>query len=580
MQVNAPASRARRPQSDLPRRLDRIILTLPTATSIQEQAIMRSRAKGALSLIWPMMGQTGMGQTGQTSATARQPELVVDWDVASCTQLVYLYSEITQKFDGHIDRYLAMKGKPRPRVPGGAPEPSLRMACMDVGGGTTDLMVTTYFGQENRVLHPEQTFREGFRVAGDDLFQRVIASIILPELEDAITAAGGSHARDMLRQLFAGDIGGQDQQNVQRRRPFTLRVLHPLAQHLVTQCKTAGKFDAMQISVAAVLGLTAPPDGETGVGQTGASPAEMSPPRSVLNHLEEPARARAALVFRLADTVLSCDRAKVEAIARETFQKVVGNMAEARDHLGVDVILLTGRPSRLPVARAIMQEMLVVPPARLISMHAFRTGCWYPFRDPVSQRIGDPKSTVAVGGMLIALLDLAIPNFKVPSAAFKMRSTANYFGQMNSSGQIPADRVLFHGAELDKAGVMTAELRRFAPVYLGARQLPLDRWTTMPLYRLDFTNAAAQRYPLPLILTLEKADFEGDPGDTRPDATLRREAAREAVRIDEITDANGDGVRADQVQFRLHTLGSEDDYWIDTGLFKFQDAPMTQEPPR
>lgn len=293
VQVNAPASRARRPQSDLPRRLNRIILTLPTATSIQEQAIMRSRAKGALSLIWSMMGQT--------STALRQPDIVVDWDEASCTQLVYLYSEITQKFDGHIDRYLALKGRLRTRQPGQPPEPSLRVACMDVGGGTTDLMVTTYFGEENRVLHPEQTFREGFRVAGDDLLQRIIASIILPGLQDAMTAAGAIHARDMLRQLFAGDIGGQDQQNVQRRRQFALRVLHPLALHLVTRCETAGEFAAMQISVSDVLDLTAPPDDAAAPLPTGSNQTSAGLPRSVLDYLEEPARTHGAQGFRLAD---------------------------------------------------------------------------------------------------------------------------------------------------------------------------------------------------------------------------------------------------------------------------------------
>ena len=48
------------------------------------------------------------------------------------------------------------------------------------------------------------------------------------------------------------------------------------------------------------------------------------------------------------------------------------------------VVLLTGRPSRLPAVRSIVEEMLVVPPHRLISMHKYKTGRWYPFRDPVT----------------------------------------------------------------------------------------------------------------------------------------------------------------------------------------------------
>ncbi len=562
VQVNSPSGRARRPQSDLPRRLDRIILTLPTATSIQEQAIIRSRAKSAMELIWSMMGISGTEST-----ISGQPDVAEEWDEASCTQLVYLYSEIVQKFDGQIDRFLKMKGKPRVRQKAQAEEPSLRLACIDVGGGTTDLMVTTYFGQENRVLHPQQTFREGFRVAGDELVQRVIASIILPGLETTITQAGGVHANNMMRTLFAGDIGGQDQQVVQKRRQFALRVLHPLALELLAKCETAGEFDGMSISIADVLGMRQEVEGEAAADET----EPESIPQALVNYLEDPARAHGAQGFRLADAVINCDRQQVDAIARETFQKVLGNLAEVLDHLGVDIVLMTGRPSRLPAVRSILEELLVVPPHRLILMHNYKTGPWYPFRDPVTHRIGDPKSTVAVGGMLIALSESRIPNFKIAAGAFKMNSTANYIGEMDHSGQITNDRVLFHGVELSKSGPAadTARLRMFSPVYLGSRQLPLERWTTTPLYRVDFANASSQRHKPPLVITLQRAEFDADPDDARPDAVLRREAAREAFEVIEIEDGEGGAVRRDQVTFKLHTLGAEDAYWIDTGLFKF-----------
>ena len=56
VQINDPASRSRRPQSDLPRLLNRVILSLPTATSVQEQAMIRSRVQGALTLVKEMLG--------------------------------------------------------------------------------------------------------------------------------------------------------------------------------------------------------------------------------------------------------------------------------------------------------------------------------------------------------------------------------------------------------------------------------------------------------------------------------------------------------------------------------------------
>ncbi|KRA52996.1 virulence factor SrfB [Devosia sp. Root635] len=561
VQVNDPASRARRAQSDLPRRLNRIILTLPTATTAQEQAIMRSRAEGALRLVWAVLG------ADETETTISQrPELIVQWDEASCTQLVYLYSELTQKFDGRIDSFLTLKGQPRLRPGASEPAPSLRLACIDIGGGTTDLMVTTYWGEANRVLHPQQTFREGFRVAGDDLVQRVIGSIILPRLQESIQAAGGRFVAEKMRDLFGGDIGGRDQQLVQKRRQFSLRVLMPLAVAVLGHSENATEFERFDLYVGSSLGL-APGEGTAARGSGAGDPI----PEQVLNYIEGAAREVGASDWRLADVVLPISREDVDAIAREVFQKVLGNMAEVLDHLGVDILLLTGRPSRLPAVRAILEEMLVIPPQRLISMHRYRTGRWYPFRDPVSQRIGDPKSTVAVGGMLIALSENRIPNFKVSTSAFQMASTARYVGEMDTSGQILDERVMFADVNLDQksGGATSKTISMFSPIHIGSRQLPLERWTTTPLYRLDFANAAAQRRPTPIKVTFERSDFDDGDANDSSEEKLRREALREAFVITDVEDGVGDPMKKTDVSLALHTLGFDDDYWIDAGVFQY-----------
>lgn len=574
VQINDPESRSRRAQSELPRRLNRIILSLPTATSIQEQAIMRSRAAGALRLVWLTMG---IRETD--TSISQRPELLVEFDEASCTQLVYLYTELTHKFDSRIDTFLKLKGTPRPMQIGGAPEPTLRLACIDIGGGTTDLMISTYTGEANKVLHPQQNFREGFRVAGDDLVQRVIASIILPLLQDSIEAAGGRYIGERLRELFGGDIGGQDQQAIQARRIFSLKTLVPLAEAIIAHSETADEYDRFDIVVADVLGLT-----PTHIPQEGdIAPEQATPPLpeqddatstvsdETLGYLEKQAKELGAQEWRLADVILSTSRQDVDAISRETFQKVLGNMCEVIDHLGADIVLLTGRPSRLPAVRAIIEELHVVPPHRLISMHTYKCGRWYPFRDPVTQRIGDPKSTVAVGGMLIALSENRIPNFKVTTSAFQMKSTARFIGEMDSNGQIVDDRILFSELNLDqgKRGAgQTAEINMFSPVHIGSRQLALERWTTTPLYRLDFANTSAQRRPAPIRVMLEKSEFEDDTDKEDSVQLLRREAVREAFEVTEAEDGDQVGMKPSDLVMRLHTLGFDDEYWMDSGVFR------------
>lgn len=51
-----------------------------------------------------------------------------------------------------------------------------------------------------------------------------------------------------------------------------------------------------------------------------------------------------------------------------------------------------------------------LPPHRIVSLHQFRVGQWYPFRD-FRGTVGDPKTTAAVGALICLLGDGRLHNF-------------------------------------------------------------------------------------------------------------------------------------------------------------------------
>ena len=58
----------------------------------------------------------------------------------------------------------------------------LRAASIDIGGGTTDLVITDYRleGTGNNVsIFPGQLFREGFNIAGDDILKRLVQTQVI-----------------------------------------------------------------------------------------------------------------------------------------------------------------------------------------------------------------------------------------------------------------------------------------------------------------------------------------------------------------------------------------------------------------
>ena len=241
--VNNAQFRKERREGDAPRVLKQIYLSLPTAMPVQEQRIMRSRAQAAVKLMWDMMGWTAEAPPNLEAPTVR-----VSWDEATCSQLVYLYNEVVEKFSGNVNEFFSLMGKPRPFVdpeqPGltmgdGKPTNSLRVASVDVGGGTTDVMITTYHVEGDHALNPIQNFREGFRIAGDEALREIIQQTVLQPLGTYLRQAGISSPQEFLNDRFGGNRANMPIQEQHLRREFVLRVLQPAGLGVIKAAEAA-----------------------------------------------------------------------------------------------------------------------------------------------------------------------------------------------------------------------------------------------------------------------------------------------------------------------------------------------------
>ncbi|NKB62142.1 MAG: hypothetical protein GKR95_08400 [Gammaproteobacteria bacterium] len=142
-QINSVSYRNEKGSPDVPRKLGRIILTLPTASLLLEKQIMEHRCKSGVQLLWDVANWHPFIEEYKH---LEQPETIVQFDEASCSQVLYLYAEINRKYRRSIDDYFSTFGKKRPR-PGESMDQSdsFRMASLDIGGGTIDLMIMTYY---------------------------------------------------------------------------------------------------------------------------------------------------------------------------------------------------------------------------------------------------------------------------------------------------------------------------------------------------------------------------------------------------------------------------------------------------
>jgi hypothetical protein len=535
-QMNAPATRAARRDAEKPRRLRRILLTLPPGMPVFEQQILRQRAAAAVRLAWDMLGWGG----GPPAPI--EPRVIANLDEATATQIVWLHNEVAERLAGDAGTLLELVGRDRPDIGDGR---SLRVASIDIGGGTTDLMITTFTLPQGEMILPTQEFRESFKIAGDDVLERVISAIVAPAVAKALGDCGIAVPEALLTRTLSQDLMGQSEQERQSRRVFVNQVLEPVGLAVLSAYERLerGAEETIRTTIGNIL-----------------SDQEV-PLDRLARHLEQAAFAAGAPAFRVAEVEIAVDTRRLETVIQSVLGRVLGDLCEVVWHYDCDVLLLSGRPSRLRAVSDIVLAKLPVPPHRIVGMHHYRVGDCYPFRD-ASNRIDDPKTTAAVGAMLCVQAEGRLRNFMLRASEFSMRSTVRIIGRMDNDGQIRDENILLPDADLDGPARRDAFTVRFqAATQLGFRQLPIARWTATPLYMMEFANPdTAPRFALPLRVTVRRAEEEPD----APDAA-RAEAAREQFRVEEIEDATGARLSDRDVALRLQTIDDQAGYWRDTG---------------
>ena len=555
-QINAPYVRYNRRHFNRHRRIRRIVLTVPTAMTLEERLIFERRARDAQEMLWNVLGFNDVSI-----------ELLNQWDEAVATQAVYLYNETRLNFVGNVEAFFAQDGRVR-ALPNALLErlddkrtnqqplesaPSLRIASIDIGGGTTDLIVTTYYLIDRRIIVPHQNFREGFNVAGDDILGSIIQKLILPKLANALFDAGIAKELEILGEFVGADREGATVANDHNmRRQFCSLVLIPTAIRLISAYEdNFGDPRGAGVTLSLGEALSRNPDGR----------AQLEAHIRRKNDL-----AGRQMPVSIFDAQFACTLAEIDAVVRSVIGTVMSDLAEATYAHQCDTLLLSGRPSRMPAVRDLLLMHLPIGPHRLIAMHDYVVDDTYPFHND-EQKLDDPKTTVTVGAKICAM-SRRLEGFFMLSDRLQMRSTVRFIGEVHGFS-MQADRVIFENVDLDDDGLgggnLEARIDFTGPMKLGFRQMREPRWQATPYYELDYRHGEASRNgraPPP-------APYEVELKLRRPSAS-----APISLVIASAKASKGQSVK-EFIELRLNTLPSfgpnQERHWLDAGIFDLRD---------
>jgi hypothetical protein len=429
------------------------------------------------------------------------------------------------------------RGLPRPapaRRPAGEPETfgdqanEIRIACIDIGGGTTDLMIAKY-NFESKIddyIRGQVLHQDGISLGGDQLVKRLLETIILPAFADSI----GLEEEDV--QLLFGPEVPRNREFRANRVHWMNRLFVPLAQAYLVN---AGDDVADPITHT---------DPEL------VDPVVVESLQKVFDRLRGPgyynAQQELNLVF---------DRTAFESVVYDVFDEMLYDFCHRIVEQEVDVVLLAGLPSKLGYIQQLVKMYVPLTPSRIVPMFNHYAGNWYPYQDEKGHNPGviiDPKSPVVVG----AAVDFMAKHGMLPQFKFEMKvrtyENTYYWGVMtDATSGIRKERILFEPVVEQGREDITEFSTSSQRVLIGRKASGDENAQATPVYLLKM-----------------------DPGDrigpTQIQVKIKRKHAakdqEEVLEVDSVAGvvAGEDAVLGDNVFFSWRTLADER-YYLDTG---------------
>lgn len=537
-----------------PRKIKRLIVTCPTAMSKLEREALSRCATDAVRLLARFEGDTSP-RTEVIPNLRNVDEEHDEWyyDEATCSQLVYMYGEIGHKYKGRCGEFFELYGKPDEETG----KPSLTVGSLDIGAGTSDLMISryTYVKDDITVVTPEPLFYDSFYFAGDDMLNGLIKNAMLLNESSAFRSALADLTpiayRQRIKDFFGTDHNGQTVADRILRKDFNIQYSVPLMYRFLELMNEESK-DCV-VSYEDVFGDCPP------------NPAVI-----------EGFRNRVGIDVRTLDWKFN--RNEIAAIIEKEFEPLLKKVATIMYAYACDIVLLSGRPASLSPVRDIFLRYYAVSPNRLIILNNYYVGDWYPFGSNTGY-ITNPKTIVAVGG-LIAHYASELSNLNkfvidLDKLRKGLKSTVNYIEASRDS--VTPDYVIT--PESNVGDLIVSQI----PMNLNVRQLGLDSYPGRTLYTIDFdrakmvdrvqhqsiinngstlTDARASalvqeqieklRYRMPFKVTLER-DYTD----------------KEKLTITTVLDKNNEEIPAGNIEIHIQSLGADEKYWLDSGAFTF-----------
>lgn len=463
-QINSASYRMFQGKEGNPRVLRHLVLTYPSAMREEERRVYDALVRNAVILtchvlnIRPDLRPNFNAQTNQF-----EPFLFVDEALAA--QMVFVFQEVQGTFSGSMEDLVSVYGDA---------SKTLRVASIDIGGGTSDVMIAEYEDKlpgTGTSLSIKKLFQDGVSIAGDEVCRAIVEDVVFPQI---VAQLATPESKGKLLHLFGeGDAGHGSAWRTLRARlvPFLwlplARCYWAVAEGFRLPDHTPEKMYLLDY-VFEIFGLP-----------------EISP--TLRDEADAFLTSQVPDFPGIENLFLKFDPTQVERAIERVLREPLRRYADLLAQFDVDLLVLAGRTSAIPCIKKIFTNEMPVPPPRVKSMAKYRVGEWYPSKWKEQGTIKDPKSTVTAGA---AVLHLASKN-KLPGFLIDATSEAPqrpiYGLYQDTEPHIARANELFASGDKSQPFVYTHGMR------IGFRNVDSQEMEGSPLFEVRPANGDVEQ---------------------------------------------------------------------------------------
>lgn len=586
-QVNSPGWRradSQAPLHERRREIGNLVIMHPAGMHSVEIEAYRNACRRACEL-WasfrsdPVRFRTGEPFQRDPIHGVRCPQVQVVADEASSIQVCWLYGELIHNHSGDLGSFFRYLGRRRPAIrsasspasdsaPVGTAEmvDTLRIASMDIGGGTIDLAIADY-GRDSTVgtsisIVSRRLFHDGISRAGDDVVRCLLEEVVLPSIR---TQAGIDP--DGLDRLLSQTVGEAERR---LRTRLVRNVWQPIALELLDRMTSlSGDRDGADVSRDIELSLAE----VTGIDD-----------RTLREFAEAVGLSGGA--ERIRQVKIRLDREFMARVVRRAIGTTVMQCADIVDQYACDLLIVGGRPSSIPAVRDLIRNSMAVPPGQIIFLADAKVGEWYPFRGP-GGRIDDAKTCGVVGGSIVFRARYGLDGFLLRSEATS--EPPAMFGYLQR--EVASDRVEFDNDSVLQFGPeslveldVIPQAGEGAGLVIATRRIRHPNAEAKPIYQVQlksrFRRQLSQR---PVHQTPVRVRLRLLAARVQERLEVGRSIEMPGGMIDDVLEAEfkgevqtGEGrapVDASQaMQLVFRSAFDHDGYWIDSGRLRAEGA--------